>query len=91
MTLCPSDEKLASLLADALSTTERDALAQHVEECAACLEKLARLTEISDADAWQRATQISASSEAEEEIVRRLKLVRRSMASSTPDSADTRH
>ena len=55
MTPCPSDEKLAHLLADALSTTERDALAQHVEACASCQGKLARLTEISDAEMWQRA------------------------------------
>ena len=55
MTLCPSDEKLAGLLADALSTAERDALAQHVEGCASCQEKLARLTETSDAETWQRA------------------------------------
>ena len=44
MTLCPSDEKLTGLLADALSTAERDALARHVEGCASCQEQLARLT-----------------------------------------------
>jgi len=34
MTLCPSDETLALLLADVLAVPERDALAQHVEGCA---------------------------------------------------------
>jgi serine/threonine protein kinase len=89
MTLCPSDEKLARLLADALSTTERDALAQHVELCALCQGKLAQLTEISDAETWQRAERLPPRSEAEEEIVRRLQLVRRSSASFSPDLADT--
>ena len=89
MTLCPSDEKLADLLADALSTTERDALAQHVEACASCQGKLAHLTEISDAEIWQRAEHLPPRSEAEEEIVRRLKLVRRSSAPFPPDPADT--
>ncbi len=89
MTLCPSDEKLAGLLADALSTTERDALAQHVEACASCQEKLAHLTEISDAEMWQRAEHLPPRSEAEEEIVRRLKLARRSSAPFPPDPADT--
>ena len=89
MTLCPSDEKLARLLADALSTTERDALAQHVEACASCQGKLAHLTEISDAEMWQRAEHLPPRSEAEEEIVRRLKLARRSSAPFPPDPADT--
>jgi serine/threonine protein kinase len=89
MTPCPSDEKLAGLLADALSTTEQAALAQHVEACASCQGKLAQLTEISDAEMWQRAEHLPPRSEAEEEIVRRLKLVRRSPAPSPPDPADT--
>jgi serine/threonine protein kinase len=53
------------------------------------LEKLARLSDASDADVWQFATQIPPGSETEEAIVRRLKLVRSAMASSTPNSADT--
>jgi serine/threonine protein kinase len=88
MTLCPWDEKLAGLLAGALSTTDRDALAQHVEACASCQGKLAHLTEISDAEMWQRAEHLPPRSGAEEEIVRRLKLARRSSAPSSPDPAD---
>jgi serine/threonine protein kinase len=86
---CPTDEKLASLLADALSQAECDALADHIERCAACLEKLARLSEGSEADAWHPATQTQPCSDTEEEIVRRLKLLRSSLASSTPNPADT--
>lgn len=89
MTLCPSDEKLARLLADVLSTTERDALAQHVEACASCQGKLAHLTKISDAELWQRAELLPPRSEAEEEIVRRLKRARRSSAPFPPDPAST--
>jgi hypothetical protein len=44
MTSCPSDAKLTGLLADALSKAERDALAEHVEGCASCQDRLARLT-----------------------------------------------
>ena len=44
MPSCPSDAKLTGLLADALSKAERDALARHVEGCAACQDRLARLT-----------------------------------------------
>ena len=58
MTPCPSDEQFANLLADALSTTEQDAIAQHVEKCTSCQEKLARLTEISETQIWQRAEQV---------------------------------
>ena len=48
MPFCPSAEELTGLLADALSTAERDALARHVEGCAPCQEQLARLTGIPD-------------------------------------------
>ncbi len=89
MTLCPSDEKLALLLADALTATERDTLAQHVEACASCQEKLAHLTEISDSEMWQRAERLTPRSEAEVEIVRRLKLVRPTSAPFRPDPADS--
>src|SRR5260221_256481 len=90
MTFCPSDEKLAGLLADALSTAEQEALAQHVEACASCKGKLARLTEISHAEMRQRAVRLPPSSEAEQEIVRRLKLVRRAPAPFPPDPAEMR-
>ena len=86
---CPSEEKLASLLADAMSTVERDALATHIEACASCLQKLARLTDVSEAATWQRATQPHPCTEAEEDIVRRLKLVRHSLAALPPDPAVT--
>ena len=79
MTLCPSDEELARLLADALSTAERDALARHIEACVSCQGKLAHLTEISDAKMWQHVEHLAPGNEVEEEIVRRLK-----RASSSP-------
>ena len=89
MTNCPSEDKFARLLADELSTAERDALAQHVEECALCRQELARLTEISDAATWQHAKHLPPSSKAEEDVVGRLKLVRRSPAPIPPDPAET--
>ncbi len=89
MTLCPTDEKLTSLLADALSTAERDALATHIERCELCLQKLARLTDISEAATWQCATQLHLCTEAEEDVMRRLKLVRHSLAALPPDPAET--
>jgi eukaryotic-like serine/threonine-protein kinase len=73
MTLCPSDEKLTGLLADALSTAERDALARHVEGCVSCQEQLARLTETPDPEASRRARQPPRGSRAEEAMMRRLK------------------
>jgi eukaryotic-like serine/threonine-protein kinase len=87
--LCPSDEKLAGLLADALSTTELEALAQHVEACVSCQIRLAHLTETSDAEMWRRADDVHARSEAEDEIIRRLKLVGSSSVPFTPDPAGT--
>jgi eukaryotic-like serine/threonine-protein kinase len=76
MTTCPEDEKLADLLADTLDAAEREALANHVDGCGACQEKLAELTAISDAQTWRRAEPLAPGSEVEERIVRRLKLVR---------------
>ena len=73
MTLCPSDEKLTGLLADALSTAERDALARHVEGCASCQEQLARLTGTPDPETWRRAEHPPRGSRAEEGMMRRLK------------------
>ena len=89
MTLCPSDEMLARLLDDALSEPERDALAEHVEQCASCRQKLARLTDVPDTEAWQRVTHLPPNSEAEEEIVRRLKLAPRSLTSTPFDPSVT--
>jgi serine/threonine protein kinase len=73
MPSCPSDETLTGLLADALTTAERDNLAQHVEGCPACQEKLARLTATPDAEIWRRAEHPPQGSEAEEGMLRRLK------------------
>jgi serine/threonine protein kinase len=73
MTLCPSNEKLTGLLAEALSTAERDALARHVEGCASCQQQLARLTRIPDAETWRRAGHPRRGSRAEDEMMRRLK------------------
>jgi eukaryotic-like serine/threonine-protein kinase len=73
MTPCPSNEKLARLVADALSEAECEALAQHVEECAACQARLAQLTDTSDPELAQRPENLSSRTEAEDEIMRRLK------------------
>ena len=89
MTLCPSDKSLAFLLDDALGAFDRDALAEHVEGCAACQERLAHLTEVADAELWKRAEQVPPHGEAEEEIVRRLKLLRRPPTPIPSDPADT--
>jgi serine/threonine protein kinase len=61
----------------------------HVEACALCQAKLAHLTAIADADIWQRAEQLSPRSEAEEELVRRLKLAGPPPASVPTNPADT--
>jgi serine/threonine protein kinase len=72
---CPSDETLTGLLADALTVAERDGLGRHVEGCAPCQEKLARLTGGPEAERWRRAGQPPQGPEAEEGVVRRLKRV----------------
>lgn len=89
MTLCPSDKSLAFLLDDALGSFERDALVEHVEQCAKCQDRLARLSEIADAEPGKSAAEIPKSSEAEEEIVRRLKILPRSSMPSISDRMDT--
>src|SRR3954469_14241720 len=89
MTPCPSDEKLASLAADALSTAECDALADHVDHCALCLEKLAGLTDVPGSVIWQRSLDDRLPNDSEDAVVRRLKQVRRMMAPFTPDPLDT--
>src|SRR5262249_2660166 len=72
-TRCPSAEELTGLLAEALSTAERDTLARHVEGCASCQEQLARLTGNADPETWRRAEHPPRDSRAEEEMMRRLK------------------
>ena len=73
MTLCPTDKKLRALLDDVLSSSERDALARHVERCASCQEQLTGLTATPDSKTWRRAEQPSCGSTAEEGMIRRLK------------------
>ncbi len=73
MSFCPSGDKLPGLLADALSTAERDALARHVEGCASCREQLARLTETPDTQKLRQAGQPPEGSEAEERVIRHWK------------------
>jgi serine/threonine protein kinase len=73
MPSCPCDETLTGLLADALTTAQRDNLVRHLEGCAPCQEKLAQLTGAPDAERWQRIEHPPQGSEAEEEMVRRLK------------------
>src|SRR5262245_5028196 len=85
---CPSDEKLAQLLSDALDPTEQDAVAQHIESCAPCQRKLAELSDDYDSEVWPLAGSHSSSNSAEEELVRRLKAVRPSSAQSLTDASD---
>src|SRR5437660_11203139 len=73
MPFCPSAEKLTGLLADALSTAERDALARHVEGCASCQQQLAHLTATPDQEAWRRAEHSIRDSKAGEAMLRPLK------------------
>src|SRR5690242_17905468 len=85
---CPSDEKLAQLLSDALDPTEQDAVAQHIQTCAPCQRKLAELTDDYDSEVRPLAAGHPSSNSAEEEIVRRLKSVRPSSAQSLTDASD---
>jgi serine/threonine protein kinase len=86
---CPSDEMLARLLDDALSKPEEDAVAEHIEQCASCLKKLDRMTEVPGTETWQRVPQLPPNSEAEIEIVRRLKQAPRSWMSDQFDPSVT--
>ena len=89
MTPCPSDENLARLLADALSATERDAIAMHVERCKSCQEKLTVLSEVPGAELWRRGGQDPPLSESERQIVDRLKRMCRTAAQTPHGPADT--
>jgi serine/threonine protein kinase len=73
MTLCPADEKLTAMLDGDLNDAEQHAVARHVEGCAACQEQLAHLTAAPDTETWRRAGHAPQASEAEQEMVRRLK------------------
>ena len=88
MPSCPSDETLTGLLADTLTTAERDSLARHVEGCVPCQEKLARLTGTPDTETWRRAGHPPQGSEAEGGMVRRLKQVPPSTTAYRPGRAD---
>lgn len=89
MPSCPSDEILTGLLTDALTTAERDSLARHLEGCASCQDKLARLTGSPDAEMWWRAGHPPQGSEVEDEVVRRLKRVPPSSAAHRLEQADS--
>ena len=69
MTLCPFGDKLADLLANALSAPEQDELVEHVEGCPACRERLLELTALPDVTMWQRTE--SPGSEDEDDLMRR--------------------
>src|SRR5262249_31787070 len=88
MPSCPSDETLTGLLADALTTAERDSLARHVDGCAPCQERLGRCTRTSYTETWRRAGHPPEGSEAEEGVVRRLKRVPPSSQARRPGRAD---
>ena len=88
MRSCPSDEILTGLLTDALTTAERDSLARHLEGCASCQDKLARLTAPPDAEMWWHSGHPPQGSEAEEEVVRRLKRAPPSSAAHRLEQAD---
>jgi serine/threonine protein kinase len=88
MPSCPSDATLTGLLADALTRAERDRLARHVEGCTPCQNRLARLTEIPDAERWRHVEHPPRGLEAEEDVVRRLKQVPPSAAAHRLEQAD---
>src|SRR5262249_15779765 len=73
ITACPSEEQLTDLLAEALSKTEQDALARHVDGCAACQKELASLAGIPEPEPWRRAEHPPRRAGAEDEVMRRLK------------------
>src|SRR4051794_9049015 len=75
MTVCPSDDKLANLLADALSATERATQARHVEQCAACQDRLARLTEVPHTEIWRDAAPSPRGDRDEERVLQHLKQI----------------
>jgi serine/threonine protein kinase len=89
MTLCPSDLELTGLLEEALGTAERDALAQHVDECVSCQERLARLTGATDQETSGRAEHPPWGSTGEAEMIRRLKRRPPWLAASDPPEAAT--
>jgi serine/threonine protein kinase len=73
MTLCPSDHELTGLMEDALGAADRDALAQHLEQCGSCEERLARLARAADPETWRRPQDPPGGATGEEEIIGRLK------------------
>lgn len=89
MTGCPFDEKLNGLLAEALTTAERNVVARHVEACDCCQQELARLCGSDAPEAWQRAAPPSQFSGAEDGLMRRLKRKARWLDPSDPPSGAT--
>jgi hypothetical protein len=88
MPACPGDETLTGLLADTLTPAQRASLAQHVDGCPSCQDKLSRLTAAPDTQKWQRAEHPPQGSAAEKELVHRLKRVPPNPAGDTPPAAD---
>lgn len=90
---CPSDETIASLLADEAIAADRDTLVQHIEGCGACQEKLARLTDAADASCLRARQNTphddSEDSDSEDEAVRRMKSLRQSWARDSDGPVDT--
>ena len=70
MNRCPTDESLHGILADALSTARQEAVADHVESCTACQERLAGMTVMPITEAWWRAVEEAYPSLAEEGLLR---------------------
>jgi serine/threonine protein kinase len=69
MTSCPTGEQLTGLLTEALGAADRDVVARHVDGCAGCQERLARLT---GTETWRRAAPAPGDS-GEDAMMRRLK------------------
>src|SRR4051794_10824229 len=88
MTCCPSDEELTGLLADAFGPAARDALALHVEGCASCQERLARLTAPCDAETSRRDEAPPQGDPGEDGVLRRLKRMHAPSASPDGHSLD---
>jgi serine/threonine protein kinase len=90
MSVCPPEEIRTNLLADALSPAERDAVARHVEGCAACQERLAQLTGTPDIKRWRHVQHPPPACRDEERMMRRLKRMAAWLAPTGPGQAAIR-
>jgi serine/threonine protein kinase len=84
MTSCPTTEHLHGLLAETLSRVERNTTARHIDDCAACQERLAVLTRTPDTEVWRRAVQPHRDSGNEQQLLRRLKQMPSRLTTSVP-------